>query len=805
MVESLKRSSPTMGVSVDGVTCVRDKYKRRKVSATRDFPKDCGRCAANLSIKNVEEPLVSDHSKSMDQKELITPLKGGKTKDIELSKSLKDQMESEEPIMGEFQPQPAMDAVTKDASVPSKVADRAETSCLNLGRLCRKFPPRRTVSAVRDYPIGWSNVPRLSNESLMDTSADNDSSSDRENKQPKQMVEADSRLTGENVQDDLRSNLKRSVMKNFVENVRVASDRIMTTKDDHFEVGPTAEENDFKSQVTSNIDESNTNPSSSVPKSPQSTLSVNPLGSPASNDDNVVTRNKVRDTLRLFHETYRKATREEESKVKVPGTHSKRIDLVTVEELKKEEKWVNTGGKIVGHVPGVEVGDEFQFRVELALIGLHGPFQAGIDFVNKDGKYLATSVVSSGVYDDIDNFDVLVYSGHGGNPSGENKKAEDQKLQRGNLALKNSVDERTPVRVIRGFKEMKRPDSPDTRSKLVTTYTYDGLYLAERYWQEKGRHGNNVYMFELRRIPGQPELALREIQNSKRSNVREGLCVDDISQGQEKMRISAVNTVDSEKPPQFKYITKMNYPSRHNVIPLEGGCGCKNGCSDSKKCLCAVRNGGDIPFNRNGALVEVKHPQSLYECGPLCKCPTSCHNRVSQHGIKFQLEIFKTKSKGWGVRSLSSIPSGSFICEYTGELLSEKEADQNTGFDEYLFDLARSKSSNQSPEDDSQSTSISDENVEDGEGFTINALEYGNVSRFINHSCSPNVVAQNVLYDHDDKRMPHIMLFAADNIPPLQELTYDYNYELGSVHDSTGNIKIKECYCSSIECRKRMY
>ncbi|XP_026408960.1 histone-lysine N-methyltransferase, H3 lysine-9 specific SUVH5-like [Papaver somniferum] len=711
----------------------------------------------------------------MDQMELISPLTGGKTKDIELPKSF-NRMESEEP---------AMDAVTKDASVPWKVAG--------------KYPPRRTVSAVRDYPIGWSNVTRLSNESLKDTSADNDNFSDKENKQPKQMVEA--RITGENVQDDLRSNLKRSVMKNFVENVRVASDRdVLKTNAGH---RPTAK--DVKSQVTSNKDGSHTNPSSSVPRSPHSSLSVNPVGRPASNNDNVVTRDKVKKTLRLFQETYRKATRDEESKVKVPGTHSKRIDLVTVNELKKKDKWVNTGGKIVGHIPGVEVGDEFQFRVELSMIGLHGPFQSGIDFLNKDGKYLATSVVSCGVYDDIDNFDVLVYSGHGGKPSGENKKAEDQKLQRGNLALKNSVDERTPVRVIRGFKEMKRPDSLETKGKTVTTYTYDGLYLAERYWQEKGRHGNNVYMFELRRIPGQPELALREVQKSRKLKVCEGLCVDDISQGQEKMRICAVNTVDSEKPPQFKYITKMEYPSRHNVIPLEGGCGCKNGCSDSKKCLCAVKNGGDVPFNHNGALVELKHPQSVYECGPHCKCPPSCRNRVSQHGIKFQLEIFKTKSKGWGVRSLNSIPSGSFICEYTGEVLSEKEADQRTGNDEYLYDLGRIKSSNQTLCDDLQSTSISEENVEDEEGLTIDARGYGNVSRFINHSCSPNVVAQNVLYDHDDKRMPHIMLFSADNIPPLQELTYDYNYTLGSVHDSEGNLKIKECYCGSTECRKRMY
>ncbi|CAH2061470.1 unnamed protein product [Thlaspi arvense] len=55
-------------------------------------------------------------------------------------------------------------------------------------------------------------------------------------------------------------------------------------------------------------------------------------------------------------------------------------------------------------------------------------------------------------------------------------------------------------------------------------------------------------------------------------------------------------------------------------------------------------------------------------------------------------------------------------------------------------------------------------------GFTVDAAKKGNIGRFINHSCSPNLYAQNVLYDHEDKRIPHVMLFAMDNIPPLQEL-----------------------------------
>ncbi|KAL6180851.1 hypothetical protein ACLB2K_047510 [Fragaria x ananassa] len=100
--------------------------------------------------------------------------------------------------------------------------------------------------------------------------------------------------------------------------------------------------------------------------------------------------------------------------------------------------------------------------------------------------------------------------------------------------------------------------------------------------------------------------------------------------------------------------------------------------------------------------------------------------------------------------------------------------------------------------------SSSYEVVEEG-CFTIDAASKGNLGRFINHSCSPNLYAQNVLYDHEDNRIPHIMFFAAENIPPLQELTYDYNYMIDQVRDSNGNIKKKNCYCGYPECTGRLY
>ncbi|KAK9198300.1 hypothetical protein WN944_013484 [Citrus x changshan-huyou] len=85
------------------------------------------------------------------------------------------------------------------------------------------------------------------------------------------------------------------------------------------------------------------------------------------------------------------------------------------------------------------------------MIGLHLQIQGGIDYVKHKGKILATSIVASGGYDDnLDNSDVLIYTGQGGNVMNGGKEPEDQKLERGNLALANSIHEQNPVRVISG-------------------------------------------------------------------------------------------------------------------------------------------------------------------------------------------------------------------------------------------------------------------------------------------------------------------------------------------------------------------
>lgn len=506
-------------------------------------------------------------------------------------------------------------------------------------------------------------------------------------------------------------------------------------------------------------------------------------------------RKRVRETLRLFHAICRKLLHEEEvksmheqrEKSRQSKKGSKRIDLRAANHIKDEGKEVNKG-KILGEVPGVQVGDEFQYRVELAVVGIHRLYQNGIDSIKLDGKVVATSIVASGAYaDDMESGDVLIYSGQGGNVVEKDKEPEDQKLEKGNLALKNSISANTPVRVVRGWKVKT------AGSKTVPIYIYDGLYTVKRYWMEPGHHGKLVFMFELWRNTGQPELAWKELKTSNKSKTRSGVCVNDISGGKEPFPICAVNTLNNEKPPQFNYISKMMYPDWYHPVSPKG-CDCTGKCSDSRKCQCAAKNGGEIPYNRNGAIVEIK--PLVYECGPSCKCPPSCYNRVSQSGIKFQLEIFKTEFRGWGIRSLNSIPSGSFICEYSGELLEDNEAEKRVDNDEYLFDIGHNFNM---PEEHATVVDYWEA------GFTIDAARYGNVGRFINHSCLANLCAQNVVYDHHDKRMPHVMLFAAENIPPLQELTYNYHYKVGQVCDSNGNIKTKKCFCGASECRGRMY
>ena len=140
-----------------------------------------------------------------------------------------------------------------------------------------------------------------------------------------------------------------------------------------------------------------------------------------------------------------------------------------------------------------------------------------------------------------------------------------------------------------------------------------------------------------------------------------------------------------------------------------------------------------------------------------------------------RIQVRKSGVHGKGVFALRAIASGEAIIEYTGEIISWKEAlrrhphDANDPQHTFYFHI--------------------------DEGHVIDALYGGNASRWINHACEPNCEA-----DESDGR---VFIKALADLSPGEELFYDY----GLVIDERLTPKLKkqyECRCGSAICRRTM-
>ncbi|KAJ8953721.1 hypothetical protein NQ314_007331 [Rhamnusium bicolor] len=83
--------------------------------------------------------------------------------------------------------------------------------------------------------------------------------------------------------------------------------------------------------------------------------------------------------------------------------------------------------------------------------------------------------------------------------------------------------------------------------------------------------------------------------------------------------------------------------------------------------------------------------------------------------------------------------------------------------------------------------------------YVMDAKNAGNIGRFLNHSCSPNVFVQNVFVDTHDPRFPWVSFFSSQFIRAGTELTWNYNYDIGSVPG-----RVLYCHCASLECKGRL-
>uniref|UniRef100_A0A671P1C9 Histone-lysine N-methyltransferase EHMT1-like n=1 Tax=Sinocyclocheilus anshuiensis TaxID=1608454 RepID=A0A671P1C9_9TELE len=266
--------------------------------------------------------------------------------------------------------------------------------------------------------------------------------------------------------------------------------------------------------------------------------------------------------------------------------------------------------------------------------------------------------------------------------------------------------------------------------------------------------------------------------NSNQTGPVEKLLKRDIARGYEKVPIPCVNAVDSEPcPDNYKYVPDSCVTSPMNIdknITHLQYCVCKDDCS-SASCMCGQLSLRCWYDKESRLLPEFcnEEPPLIFECNHACSCWRTCKNRVVQNGLRIRLQLFRTQMMGWGVKTLQDIPQGTFVCEYVGEIISDTEADVREN-DSYLFSL--------------------DSKV--GDMYCVDARFYGNISRFINHHCEPNLFPCRVFTSHQDLRFPRIAFFACKNISAGDELGFDYGRHFWDVKG-----KLFSCQCGSSKCK----
>ncbi|KAH9482286.1 Histone-lysine N-methyltransferase, H3 lysine-9 specific [Psilocybe cubensis] len=266
-----------------------------------------------------------------------------------------------------------------------------------------------------------------------------------------------------------------------------------------------------------------------------------------------------------------------------------------------------------------------------------------------------------------------------------------------------------------------------------------------------------------------------------------------------------VNDIDDEPipsvDPHFRYIEKsyefapgIEKPSDEFLLR----CSCKK-CTKAIYCDCQhpsfMLDEKNVPFfayDKYGLFAfNINKGIEVIECNKLCKCaksPGQCPNRVSQIPRKHPIEIFKTPTRGWGVRSTEAIKKGQVLGIYTGLVITREAANALPGpLAKYRFDLDGDELANEEEENPSTLGL-----------YSVDSRLHGNWTRFINHSCSPNLQIYLVVHDTPPGiGLPYIAFVANQNIPIRKELTFDYNPGQSSTLEEGAD----PCHCGSNECR----
>lgn len=221
------------------------------------------------------------------------------------------------------------------------------------------------------------------------------------------------------------------------------------------------------------------------------------------------------------------------------------------------------------------------------------------------------------------------------------------------------------------------------------------------------------------------------------------------------------------------------------------GCKCSGNCIESM-CPCIQRSGTNYIFENIYdtecyRLTERFQDVPSYECNDNCNCfGQICGNKLIQYGPRKNLLVKKCECdlKGLGLFTNIEIKKGNFICEYAGEIITQDEASNRYRYYKrnnevnYIFCIKEQ---------------IGDKILK----TFIDPTRYGNLGRYINHSCEPN---SKPIAIRTTEMIPFLAIFANQNIAINSEITYDYGCDntdyLGSA------VSRKNCFCMTKTCKQ---
>ncbi|KAJ7562945.1 hypothetical protein O6H91_03G089700 [Diphasiastrum complanatum] len=215
----------------------------------------------------------------------------------------------------------------------------------------------------------------------------------------------------------------------------------------------------------------------------------------------------------------------------------------------------------------------------------------------------------------------------------------------------------------------------------------------------------------------------------------------------------------SKMPPTYIHIRRNVYLTKRPKRLSEEEC---------LECQCAAVAGAEVSCG----------PQCICRacrscCSASCGCGDTCVNLPFQKRPGRKLKVVKTEHCGWGLKADEDIKRGDFLIEYVGEVIDDETCEKRlwgmkergeTNF--YMCEISRE--------------------------VVIDATFKGNLSRFINHSCTPNCVIQKWVIDAEIR----IGVFAVMDIKKDEVVTYDYQFVPFG--------KDQQCHCGSSYCRGKL-